>query len=123
MAIAIALGLGSAHIPPLLRIAEHGSTAVATVDQVDCETSHLNVSYTFHVGSVRYSFWVRMFLKKCQSVHIGDAALVYYDVTDPAINTMTELGADLKKTIVGIVWTRLLVPPLIILCWTTGRNR
>jgi hypothetical protein len=112
LAVVIALVLFSLWVPRLVHIIEHGSTAVATIDRLDCSNKG-HVWYAFSVGSAQYHFDPVMGIQ-CEALHLGDHALIYYDVTDPNISQLTEPRSVLESTLGFIGSASLFLPTLII---------
>jgi hypothetical protein len=109
LAVVIAFGLFLLYVPRLVHIIEHGSTAVAAIERLDCPNKG-HVRYTFSVGSAQYYFDPVMGIQ-CQALHVGDHALIYYDVTDPNISQLTEPRSSLES-VLGLIGTvPLFFPP------------
>ena len=99
------------NIPTFVKLVNHGAPATATIVKTNCD-SHTNASYTFTVGSARYSS--SDVVRDCDLLRAGDQIPIYYDVTDPALSRASDPWAGLTNEIIAIVVGVLFFPAFIV---------
>jgi hypothetical protein len=99
------------NIPSFLKLVDRGAPATATIVETTCN-SHSTASYTFTVGSARYSG--SDVVRDCDLLRPGDQIQIYYDVTDPALSRAGDPRVGLTNEIMAIVLGILIFPTFIV---------
>jgi hypothetical protein len=112
MAATIAVGIGQINIPTLVKLVKRGAPASATFLKKNCG-HHSTASYTFAVGTARYS-GTDVMPGHCRALRPGDRISIYYDVSDPALSRANEPWAALTNEIIFVTLASLMVPTFIV---------
>jgi hypothetical protein len=121
LALIFGIGLAQINIPFFLKLAMHGERASATIVEPNCK-NHNSASYTFNVGSARYSTSGIMAVD-CSSLRSGDSISIYYDKTEPNRSSTQEPLSGIANELITIGFVCLIFPPAIIGALKRGLSR
>ena len=122
LATALASILGSVNVPTYIELIRHGERTIATIAETDCN-NHEQATYTFTVGTIRFSSKNVMWEYDCGSLHAGDVIQIYYDRNDPTISRAFEPHRGLVNDLIPIAFACLMAPPLMIVSFVIWHRK
>ena len=112
-ALALILGgvVSAVNMPRFSRVRSHGRAVQATVLRTDC-ANHAFVVASFKVSGVTYEAGGTAGFQnpECPEVKVGDAVLVFYLPSDPAVNVLGNVHERWNNEVISVLGAMLVLP-------------